>query len=151
MEENKKPSVSCCGGNGKLPGNCAPLAFPYVPMQECVNEAYDQQAGLDNGTLFPGLNLPFHTAMKRQGTLINTPLTELMALDFAIQELALYLDTHKDDQEALDMLQTYLQLAKEGRQKYEKRYGPLTINQVSSKSYNWSSNPWPWDGEGSDN
>ncbi len=35
-----------------------------------------------------------------------------MALDFAVKELNLYLDTHKDDREAFEMFKNYLALAK---------------------------------------
>ena len=31
---NQTPGGSCGAGAGMLPGNCAPLAFPYIPMQE---------------------------------------------------------------------------------------------------------------------
>ena len=33
---------------------------------------------------------------------LSTPLCELMALDFVIRELNLYLDTHPDDREAFE-------------------------------------------------
>lgn len=35
-----------------------PLAMAYVPMQKW-NTTYDDAAALDNGTIFPELNLPF--------------------------------------------------------------------------------------------
>ena len=38
---------------------CAPLAVPYVPFQQTNPKRYSQQDALNNGTLFPGLNLPF--------------------------------------------------------------------------------------------
>ena len=47
----------------------------------------------------------------------NTALCELMALDFAINELGLYLDTHREDKEALQLYTNYVTLAKEGRQR----------------------------------
>ena len=36
---------------------------------------------------------------------LSTPLCELMAMDFVIRELNLYLDTHPDDREAFETLQ----------------------------------------------
>ena len=42
-------------GVGTLPnGCCAPLAFPYVPVQKNDPERYSQQDALKAGTLFPG-------------------------------------------------------------------------------------------------
>ena len=49
----------CPDGSGTLP-ECAPLAVPYVPFQQTGSKRYTQQEALNNGTLFPGLNLPFH-------------------------------------------------------------------------------------------
>ena len=60
----EKPDQSTCGiGNGTLPGTCAPLAFPYIPMQENNPVRYGRDEALQTGTLFPGLNLPFKAAM----------------------------------------------------------------------------------------
>ena len=128
----EKPNESACGvGNGSLPGKCAPLAFPYIPMQENNPPRYNQEDALENGTLFPGLNLPFKAAIQAKTKLSNTALVELMALDFAIDELGLYLVTHAQDQEALQLYWAYIKLAQEGRAKYQKMYGSLHMNQLS--------------------
>ena len=88
--------------DGRLPGKCASMVFPYVPMQTNNPQVYEQTEGLENGTLFPGLNLPFQKEIKARLNCNNAPLCELMALDFAVVELGLYLDTHKEDQEAFE-------------------------------------------------
>lgn len=44
----------------------------------------------------------------------NTALAELMALDFAIDELGLYLVTHAQDQEVLQLYWSYIKLANGG-------------------------------------
>lgn len=135
---------------GRLPGSCAPLAFPYVPVQ-CDNPArYSQQDALQAGTLFPGLNLPFHADMETRFPAANTALSELMALDFAIDELGLYLTTHRDDQEVLALYWSYIKLAREGREKYQEKYGPLLQTDLTPGSYKWLDNPWPWDLGGND-
>lgn len=41
-----------------------PLAMAYVPMQPW-EETYDPARGLQAGTIFPGLDLPFLGGMKR--------------------------------------------------------------------------------------
>ena len=118
-------AMSCGGSRGTLPGKCAPMAFPYVPIQDNNPVRYSRMEALETGTLFPGLNLPFKEAIQRRTQLNNTALVELMALDFAIQELGLYLTTHAQDQEALQLYWSYIQLSKEGREKYQNMYGPL--------------------------
>ena len=98
--ENTNPNT-CGVMEGSLPGKCASMVFPYISMQGMNAERYDQTQGLAAGTLFPGLNLPFFKAVKSKMNCDNTALCELMALGFAITELGLYLDTHRDDKEAL--------------------------------------------------
>jgi spore coat protein JB len=142
-----KTNKSGCGtGNGSLPGSCAPLAFPYIPTQENDPARYNRTEALQTGTLFPGLNLPFKDAILSKGKLENTALAELMALDFAVDELGLYLTTHPNDQEVLDLYWSYIKLANEGRQKYEKMYGPLFQTDIPEDgTFSWLKNPWPWD------
>ena len=74
----------------------------------------------------------------------NTALVELMALDFAIDELGLYLTTHAEDQEALNLYWSYIKLAKEGREKYQQMYGPLLQTDLTPEAgYAWLKDPWP--------
>lgn len=149
---NQKPEAapenSCVAADGLLPGCCAPLAFPFVAAQENNAPRYDAEEALKSGTLFPGLHLPFHAAI--QGRFPNIPkaLAELMALDFAIDELGLYLDTHPEDTEALEVFQSYIALAKQGRARYESLYGPIAKQYVTGNSYHWINDPWPWETEG---
>ena len=75
-----------------------------------------------------------------------TPETELQALGFAIQELALYLDTHRDDKEALQLYRQYQQMYQKGMMEYQKAHGPLNHGTPSeSESYDWLDDPWPWE------
>lgn len=146
-----KPGASCSAGEGTLPGCCAPLAFPYIPVQENNPPRFSRAEALQTGTLFPGLDLPFKAAIQAKTKLANTALVELMALDFATKELNLYLDTHAGDKEVLELYWSYLKLAKEGREKYEKMYGPLQSSDLTSEDgYAWLNDPWPWDVGGND-
>ena len=142
--ENTKPNA-CGVMEGSLPGTCANLAFPYIPMQNMNAERYSQDQALAAGTLFPGLNLPFFKAVKSKMNCDNTALCELMAIGFAINELGLYLDTHQNDKEALTLYTDYVNLAKEGRKRYEAAYGPLQQSSVTTAGYTWLNDPWPWD------
>ena len=92
---NSCPMPSCPDNYGAMP-SCAGLAVPYVPFQQTGSKQYSQNDALSNGTLFPGLNLPFH--LKVEGSALpSTPLVELQALEFVVLELGTYLDTHPDD------------------------------------------------------
>ena len=79
---------------------------------------------------------------------VDGPLLELMALDFAIDELGLYLTTHADDQQALELYWSYIRLGQEGRKRYQEKCGPLMQTDITPGSYQWLNDPWPWDGKG---
>ena len=110
--------------DGRLPAY-APLANAYVPFQQENSPRYEARKALVRGTLFPGLELPF-LGMVNQKEKPITPLSELQVLGFAIQELALYLDTHRDDQEALELYQAYQKMYHKGEMEYSKMCQPLT-------------------------
>ena len=64
--QTEKPDNNGCGKEkGTLPGSCAPMAFPYVPVQERNPPRYNRTEALQTGTLFPGLNLPFKEGVAR--------------------------------------------------------------------------------------
>ena len=72
-------------------------------------------------------------------------LQQIRCYEFAINELALYLDTHPEDEKALCLHRKYAREAKDLKDKYQKVYGPLTINFPCNK-WRWLEEPWPWEG-----
>ena len=72
-------------------------------------------------------------------------LKKIKCLKFAVIELALYLDTHPDDTKALCLHNKYSKELKEMCDKYQKVYGPLTIEYPCNK-WRWLEEPWPWEG-----
>jgi spore coat protein JB len=136
--------VKCDYKSGALPG-CAPLALAYVPMQQSAKPAYEPDEALSRGTMFPGLDLPFMNIVNKSPA-GNTPLIQVMALDFVCNELTLYLDTHSEDAEAFAALQSFIRLAEDAHMQYTKKYGPITrADLVNARSFTWLNNPWPWD------
>lgn len=129
---------------GRLPA-MAPLANPYVPFQLENSPKYEARKGLVRGTLYPGLDLPF-MGMVNQNELPVTPLSEIQALAFAIQELALYLDTHRDDQEALELYRKYQEMFHNCKKEFVKTEGPLNhASLTQGDRYQWLDDPWPWE------
>ena len=136
--------ASCPDGNGTLP-SCAGLSVPYVPFQQNNPKKYAQSEALSNGTLFPGLNLPFHMKAEAAG-LPDNHSTQLQALLFVVTELGLYLDTHRDDAEAFQLFKQYTTMAREAKQRYEEMHGPLTqMSAGQDAAYRWLDDPWPWE------
>lgn len=131
------------GFDGRLPAT-APLANPYVPFQLEDAPKYEARKALVRGTLFPGLDLPFMGMVNKNEQPV-TPLTELQTMAFVIQELALYLDTHRDDQEALELYRTFQKMYAQGREVYEKECGPLNHMSHGEGEYKWLDDPWPWE------
>ncbi len=132
------------GWEGRLPA-MAPLANPYVPFQLENPPRYEARKGLVRGTLFPGLDLPFMGMVNEKEKNV-TCMTELQALAFAVQELALYLDTHRDDREALELYRTYQQMVEQARDAYIRQHGPLNHGGViQGECYEWLDDPWPWE------
>ena len=130
-------------GYGRLPAT-APLANPYVPFQYEDPAKYEPRTAIVRGTLFPGLDLPFMNMVNNSELPVN-PLTELQTLGFVLEELVLYLDTHRDDKEAFEVFQDFQRLYAAGREKYEKENGPLTVMSPMGLGYSWLNDPWPWE------
>lgn len=139
--EQKRMRRNCW--EGRLPAR-APLANPYVPFQLEDPPKYEARKGLVRGTLFPGLDLPF-MGMVNKRELPVTPMSELQTMAFAIQELALYLDTHREDQEALEMYRKYQEIYQRAMMEYSEKYRPLNHATPGHGAYAWLDDPWPWE------
>lgn len=122
----------------------APLANPYVPFQLEDPPKYEARKALVRGTLFPGLDLPYKGMVNKNEKKI-TPRTELQTMAFVLQELALYLDTHRDDQEALEMYRAYQRIYHDGMVAYSQECSPLRHDVPTDGHYKWLDDPWPWE------
>ena len=141
MQRNQRPRR---GAQGQLPAT-APLANPYVPFQLENPPKYDARMGIVRGTIYPGLDLPC-MGMVNRNELPVTPKTELQVLAFAIQELALYLDTHRDDKEALELYQSYQEVYHKCAKEYAQNISPLNhCTPAKGEKYQWLDDPWPWE------
>lgn len=75
-------------------------------------------------------------------------LYQLLQYKFAITDLNLYLDTNPNDVEMMMILKKYLDVEGQIKEKYEKMYGPLVVDDVQlvGRKWDWISGPWPWEG-----
>ncbi len=72
-------------------------------------------------------------------------LKRVQQLGFMTDDLRLFMNTHKNSQEAFSALKRYIALERAAKQEYEKRYGSLTLEAVEKRDqYDWVSRPWPW-------
>lgn len=67
---------------------------------------------------------------------------------FAVTDMMLYLDTHPNDQNALEHYQKLQDKYNELVEEYTCKYGPITPAQVHSDCYfSWAATPMPWEME----
>ncbi|HHZ20507.1 MAG TPA: spore coat protein CotJB [Firmicutes bacterium] len=73
-------------------------------------------------------------------------LKEIMAVDFSLVELNLFLDTHPCDQRALMDFNNLCCQSKALRRQYEQCYGPLMACSDAPPRipWGWVETPWPW-------
>ena len=76
-------------------------------------------------------------------------LYQVQMYGFVLDEARLYLDTHPDNQTALEYYRKYSELYKQAVAEYEAGCGPLTANSKAStdgSDWRWIEGGWPWYG-----
>lgn len=74
-------------------------------------------------------------------------LIKIMMLDFAINDLNLYLALNPDCKEKYEMFTKYSLMYQKCLEEYEKKYQVLEVCHDTFGKYTYNSNPWPWEGE----
>ena len=123
--------------------------FNEIPRDN--TELYSLKEGFMRGNMYKKEYKPY----KNMTYLPLSPKTErekklydIMALDFAINDLNLYLDLYPEDKECIRVFKEYVDEHKKLKKEFLKMYGPLTVTQINDHKYEWEENPWPWDNEG---
>lgn len=72
---------------------------------------------------------------------------KLMAIQFYLVELNLFLDTHPDDQKALSDFNEMVKYFDVEKKHFESMYGPLVNfgHGQSKYPWQWAQSPWPWE------
>ena len=114
------------------------------------NDLYNSYNGFIRGNMFPdlynGYKLREPIEIKPENEQADM-LTYLDSLSFALVDINLYLDTHPNDREMINLYNRFLDEQKLIMDEYEKMYGPLNTNSNSLKgnSWLWNNSPWPWE------
>ena len=78
----------------------------------------------------------------------NELLDLIRVLGFNMFDAVLFLDTHPDNQQALEHYQNYKQLMNQATNEYTTYFGPLSSDDVNvSNEWTWVKAPWPWERE----
>ena len=75
-------------------------------------------------------------------------LYKIMEVDFAINDLNLYLDLYPEDEKIYEKFKMYTDECIKLKDEYSKKFGPLTLDGVNigTTNFNWNNSPWPWEG-----
>ncbi len=137
--------------------NVMDLSFFNIPVNKHYdfsgsdkdNILYDTKEGFLKGNMFKNLYDPY----KHYSYALINPKTKkeeielrLYELDFAINDINLYLDLHPEDMKMFNKFKAYINEQNQLKEKYIELVGPLCLTDVTSTSYNWLSN-WPWEGD----
>jgi len=71
----------------------------------------------------------------------------VQTLDFALIETGLFLDSHPDDQAAMEYYHRLRDARTQAVSAYEEAFGPLTQMGVEGDRWSWVDSPWPWEME----
>ncbi len=74
-------------------------------------------------------------------------LQKIMEYKFAINDMALFLDTNPCNEKALEHHNKYVCEFKKLKEKYEREYGPLCIETEMDSWCKWTDEKWPWERE----
>ncbi len=138
MENND--NRNCCGCNSMMNNN---MDCNYTP--DGINAAFgyntvsalqdDLNCNCENNT---------NECWDNRNEVRSKMMKEIKCLNFAIIELAEYLDTHPDDRKALCLHREYTNELNELKDKYQRIFGPLTIYFPCNK-WRWLEEPMPWE------
>ena len=73
-------------------------------------------------------------------------LKQIKEIDFVLEDLNLFLDTHPCHKQALEMFANYEAKSKTLKYEYQKLFGPLTPStNGNTQTWEWIQGPWPWE------
>ncbi len=122
--------------------------YNYYNLDDNKTELFDSFEGFNKGNLFHDLYSPYknHDYMLKVSGERDNLLLKIQVLDFALNDLNLYLDLYPNDTKCINIFNDYNKKNKECIMEFEKKYGPLTVCGLNyDNEFSWINNPWPWD------
>lgn len=141
------------------------LAIVSVPYQQW-NDIYEETEAFKRGTIFPELDKPLYVtedelSNKKDCTCgckdddpVTAKLRQIQKAGFVCDDLRLYLDTHPEDQQALNIFKDVLKRKKSLMKEFALSHYPLTVACIAdiyeenpeSSCYCWKEGRIPWEG-----
>lgn len=134
------------------------LAISSIPIQEW-KAILEPEEALSVGTIFPELDMPFYVTQGMKSESKNLTAEEIMLkriqeISFVLDDIRLFMDTHPDNKNGLELLKNTLRKRKELLKEFAIKYYPLTMDCMAdvyeenplSECYCWQKGPVPWEG-----
>jgi len=116
---------------------------------ESKEEILTPEEGFIIGNMFYNLYQPYKNYKPQR----ITPKSEqealflkIQELDFAVNDLGLYLDLNPKNEKVLHLYKKYVKELRESMNLYCEKYEPLTVLDDYKEGFDWIKNPWPWEG-----
>ncbi len=90
----------------------------------------------------------YRVAKLDSNTEIGKLLLKIYQYDFALNDLSLYLDLHPEDMDVYKIFKKYTDELREYVSLYEKKNGPMELDESNYNNYLWYEGPWPFIGGG---
>jgi len=112
---------------------------------------YSAKEGFLRGNLFrneykPYKNLTYVNIKPKNDR--EAKLFNVMCYTHAITDLNLYLDTHPEDINALNLLKEMIKEEEKAKKEYIMAYGPLNVCDTKGNKFDWIDSPWSWENLG---
>lgn len=110
---------------------------------------FDCDEGFMYGNMFKNEFDPYRNyavAQLESNNDLGRLLLKIYAYDFAINDLSLYLDLHPEDTKVYMVFKDYTEKLRKCVDMYEKKYGPMELDESDYSSYMWDEGPWPFIG-----
>ena len=129
--------------------NCFTPFYMSNQTRQCQPVLFDPQEAISLGNLFKDLYMSyqgFSNYCLQPENARQQALLEVQMYYFVAHEINLYLDTHPHDEKMIQLYEQYIQKAKQSQNAFEKKYGPLEVQNTQNKiPFEWIQGPWPWE------
>ena len=110
---------------------------------------YDDKDGFMYGNMFKNeydSYKNYRPVQLESNTELGKLLLKIYQYDFALNDLSLYLDLHPDDGDVYKLFKKYTEELRKCVDVYEKKYGPMELDNSQYSNYLWDEGPWPFIG-----
>ena len=126
------------------------LGFISLTADSALPNLFDSNQGFIHGNMFLDEYVgykDYEIKTPKAKTEKSAYLYKIIELEFAINDLNLYLDLYPDNKTVYDIMKKYVNELLQYQSEYINKYGPLELCDVISEKYTWFKD-WPWEREG---